>query len=344
MATIQATVQRAITDARSRNVNDLFLVGGCAALSVSLSLVYNRHNVPLGSDAEGYLWMAQGGDVKGLWPPFYPFLGSIALRLGFDSLNIVSLISLILLIVLIWRISNELELGTVPVLLVALCPTIFAYGWAGMSEMLFTVLMIAAIWTFIHTETGKQGIAAGVFTILAYETRYIGEFLVLWMIVMLIWNRNRWKFLALGISVIGIVSSMAINLWKYGMLAGERPESHTAFISTVKSLGLAVWAVWLGDGTMIRLAYWPLAIAGLIALGWILWKRSPYSLAIACYLGLLIVAELFVPLNPPDRRYLLPVVPLIIIVSYERLKRFAVPLIIVAGVIAIVHASRGALA
>ena len=99
------------------SVRPNYVLIAITAFSVGLSLAYNRRgHLPIG-DAAGYLFMAQGGNVKGIWPPFFPFLGSLALKLGFGSLRIVSHVTLVLFIIVVFQIAREFYADYTPALL-----------------------------------------------------------------------------------------------------------------------------------------------------------------------------------------------------------------------------------
>lgn len=303
----------------------------CILLAVSLSLIYNRRSVPLGNDELAYQQTAVGISHKGLWPPLYPLLGSLV---GF---KLVSLLSLILLIVLLYQIRTD----PTSIYLVALCPTIFAYGFNSMSEMLFTLLITAAIWLFVNAENWWQGLLSGLLAVAAYETRYVGIFLLPWMLMIAILEKSKCKLLGLGVAGAGVGLAIAANLWRYGLIAGERPPSRAGIIETAYSLGLAVWAVWLGDGPVFNNPTWILAVLGLIGLVCLLRIPRAYSLSVVCYITLLIITELRIDLDPIQRRYVLPIIPILIVFKAPQSRKWRTALVVISASLALAHAIRG---
>lgn len=317
----------------------------CLFLAVGLSLIYSRRDLPLGHDEGYYLQMANGTapDLKGVWPPLFPAIGSVVLKLGFSGLEVISLVSLCLLLILLSRILIESGKSQLGVVLVTLCPAVFAYGWAAMSELLFALLITLAIWLFVKTEKWWQGLLSGILVVLSYQTRYLGQFLVGWMLLMILFKRNRWQVMTFVVGLVGVAASMIINVLRYRMVAGERTPSHYGLLDNLYYLGLTPWTVWIGEGPLLRHPSVPLSIAGVVVIAWaLIVKERAYSLAIACYLGLLIVVEMIIAVDPINRRYILPVLPLAIALNADKLKRYQWIVIGLAGLASLAHALRGA--
>ena len=337
-------------------------------VGILLTLVYNRRPVETpGCDQAIYMAVGQsmaGGahiDDRATFPPLYPFASSLFLRLGLNTLlsfHLTCLVSFILLILLLARISNELGLGSIPVLVIVTCPSVFAYGWTEMSEMLFTLLATAAIWTFLHLNSTPQALVSAVLIVLSYETRYVGEFLLLALgvVTMIEYLRGqpiRHKLLALLIGVTGLISSMALNYWRYGRTAGDRPSSQLNMPMIFHDLGLGLWMTWFGDGPVSKLTFisWPLALVSLAALCYLLFdslKGAPpirtLAITVISYLLLLVAAEDTVFLDAIRRRLLMPIIPMIILLCFHRLqiyKRGLAPLLVASISIAVVHMIKG---
>ena len=320
-------------------------------LGVALVLVYNRRFYYLedGIDERGYIAMTnaiaawQPIPFKGLWPPFFPFLGSFLVVAGVQTrwaLAIVSLVGYVVFIYLVWKACEGLKLGPSPAWTVALAVVFLLFGFDPAAYLVFEALFFATVWLYLKPLTWPRAVGIGLVAILAHETRYLGESLLpFFALVMLAdWTRGKsdetpGQMLVILIAAAGMLGTLLLNYYLYGMLSGERSPSEQTLAHCIRNIGLWLPATWSGVAPIERLtgfvspwvisaAVWACLLAALIG-GMLAGDRRVRGMALAviAYLGTVTAAEMSVGVNEITRTYLMPVAPLVVLLAFALMKR-----------------------
>ena len=164
-------------------------------------------------DGQGYreAWLASNQPVTH-FPPAFPFILTLPGLLGADPLNSARYINALLfglnaglLGVLAWRMTPSLTAGVVIAALFVLNSELLQVHTAAMSEPLFILLSLFAIWMFdLYFERHTHWlwlVFCGTFVGMAYLTRYAGLALIATFVMALIILRDNWRkrFTSIGI-------------------------------------------------------------------------------------------------------------------------------------------------
>jgi 4-amino-4-deoxy-L-arabinose transferase-like glycosyltransferase len=255
----------------------------------------------------------------------------------------------------------------------ALMPTTGALVHFVISDLAYGAISIGGLWLLERAVRENSspglGLAAGLVAGLAYQTRTVGLALVLAMIIVMAW-RHRWRSLAGGMIGVGLAVGLC-RLWQGPAI--EVPLAYEYyvdygnwFLHTVRDIGwryvvvvplknLILWTlsmVWtslpgvhdLGRATPVQFAVVVVAVliwATLIP-GWIRRRREAWTIYLSLYLAIILVWPW-----PPDERYIVPVLPLILLAMWEGIQsvrpsvRMLRIMATIAGVIVVVSAVAG---
>ena len=242
-----------------------------------------------------------------------------------------------------------------------------------MSELAYGAISIGALWLLERAVRENpslgMGFAAGWVAGLAYQTRTVGLALVLAMIIVMVWRR-RWRSLAGGMVGVGLAVGVC-RLWQGP--ASKVPITYEYyvdygnwFLHIVRDLGwryavvvplknLIIWTlstvrtVLPGMYDLSRSA--PMQFAVVVAAvliwstlisGWIRRRREAWAIYLLLYLAITLMWPF-----PPDWRFHIPVLPLILLGMWEGFQsvrpssRMIRVTATIAGVIVVVSAVAG---
>src|SRR5262249_16407371 len=138
--------------------------------------IYYRLILPTGNDSNAYCQMASavayGREIPGVpvWPALYGALGAPLVRLGMTppiTLSIISLLSALGILILLRK-------HLFAAILLSLCPVFWIYSFVAMSEMFFTLVLLAIVMIMVKPPTIKNAIIIALLSVIAFETRYVG--------------------------------------------------------------------------------------------------------------------------------------------------------------------------
>ncbi len=314
-------------------------------VAILWTVVYNRRFLPLQGDAADYeartLQIASGHlPASAMWRPFYTAVAAILVKAGLSAriaLSAVSLIAMLSLLLLVYR-----EGGWVPMAITAVSPALMLFGIAAVSEMLFALLFLAAVILFLS----DKWLLASLVTFMAFETRYAGISLLLFMFLVLVLNKfqSLSKLKALILSTLLIGAGFAFNKIVYGTLAEDRPRSTTGVLANIHDLGAAFAASWIGDAPLrLPVVSWIVAVAALSGVAAILVKTKPgWALAVLSYCVFYVTSESLFATDHINRRVIMPMIPLLILCAFWRSRRYE--FVIIAVLISLPHLIRGVIA
>ena len=255
----------------------------------------------------------------------------------------------------------------------ALMPATGALVHFVISDLAYGAISIGALWLLERAvrenPSPGMGLAAGCVAGLAYQTRTVGLALVLTIIIVMAWRR-RWQSLAGGMIGVGLAVGIC-RLWQGP--ASEVPLAYEYyvdygnwFLHTVRDIGwryavvvplknLILWAlsvVWTALPEMYDLSrsapkqFAVVVVAVLIWLtfipGWIRRRREAWAIYLVLYFAVLMAWPF-----PPGPRFIVPVLPLILLAMWGGFQnvrpsaRMVRVTATIAGVIVVVSAVAG---
>jgi len=242
-----------------------------------------------------------------------------------------------------------------------------------MSELAYGAISIGALWLLERAVRGNSspglGFAAGLVAGLAYQTRTVGLALVLAMVIVMAW-RGRWRSLAGGMVGVGLAVGVC-RLWQGP--ASEVPLAYEYYVNygnwflhTVREIGwryamvvplknLILWTLSMVRTILPRMydltRSAPMQFAAVVAAvlvwatfipGWIRRRHEAWAIYILLYLAITLMWPF-----PPGKRFVVPVLPLILLAMWEGFQSFRPSVRMVrvtstiAGVIVVVSAVTG---
>ena len=212
-----------------------------------------------------------------------------------------------------------------------------------MSELVYGAISIGALWLLERAVRGNpspgMGLAAGLVAGLAYQTRTMGLALVLTMILVMAWQR-RLRALVAGMVGVGLVVGVC-SFWQGP--ASEVPPAYEYYVNygdwflhTVRELGwhfavvvplknlvlcaLSVVLTALPETydfigsvpKMIVVAVCTALIWSMLIPGWIRRRREAWAIYLLLYFVIILVWPW-----PPGPRFIVPVLPLILLAMWE---------------------------
>ncbi len=349
------------------------ILGGLVVAHLILAILLFDPKPFIGGDNAGYMILAEsletgqgyrnihlpGSPWHAQYPPFYPAVLATVRALGggliaFKILSVVFTSASLVFLFLLGRrrLSREGTLAVVAPF--ALSPVLLYYSHWVLSEALFVLLTLIALWASECINDSRRWVAlSAIFGILAYLTRAAGlPFLV--ALLLILGLKRRWRQLGAvgGASAAGVAAG-----WLWGKLAvADSAQVYSKNFLLVDPYRPELGHVGLGELVSrvvnnIRLysvEVLPESLAGpasagginliallvgflLIALALVAWIRDVRKLRVlelftAFYLGLLLLW----PQIWTDRRFLLPLLPAILLhavagvvwsMDFVRLKR-----------------------
>jgi len=318
------------SSSRSHNFpqREAFFFVGICLVAIIWTVGYNRRFLPLVGDAAVYQnetgqitsgHLPSTNDFPFLYPTAAAFLTEVGLspRVALSSISVVCMLALLLLI---YR-----QGGVVPAAIVAVSPAVMMFGVAAMSEMLFAALFAASVVLFL----AQRWFLASVVTLLAFETRYIGVSILLFMllVVALGVSRTAAQIKAIGLTTLMMGAAIGANFLLYGSAMGSRSPSRVGLIRNVLDLGRSLLSSWAGEGPLhlaTGIAAVMLSAVALAALLFILVRSSQrgWSLAVLAYCITLVASESTVAIDQIGRRLMMPIIPLLVLCAFRGSKRY----------------------
>lgn len=341
------------------------LLYGVVLLTITLIAGYivlnatSRYGVGLSQDSVVYMAAAQnlatgqgfngidGGPIT-LWPPLYPALMALFMRLfNADVLVVARFINVILtvLVVLLTGLyARQLKIAAIPSLaaaaMVAWAFPLVATRVMAWTEPLFIFLILLALIALNHYVAHQSRNALILFAVVAALsaiTRYIGVIMIpIGVIVVLAFSKRNWPARLIEALVLALITSIPLALvltrnWLVsGSLMGPR---HPPTITLAHNLGQTakVTAGWFLPSSLSDVGFVVLVGVLLIELigvaiflelpkrretqGSVLRLFVPTILFIVGYVTFLLYSTTTTNLNAIDDRYLLPIfIPLMIVV------------------------------
>ncbi|MGD2218344.1 MAG: glycosyltransferase family 39 protein [Gemmatimonadales bacterium] len=314
-----------------------------------------------------------GAPRHGQYPPAYPMVLALAAALGgglitFKILSAVFTSTSLVFLYLLARRRLSLEGSLAVVAPFAVSSVLLYYSHWVLSEALFVLLTLTALWASERLLDSRRWLALSFgFALLAYLTRSAGLPLVLALLVVLA-SRRRWRELAAAGSGALVV---VLGWWMWGRLAtGEGAEVYSSNFLLVDPYTPELGMVGPG-GLLARVLYnirlyavdvLPESLVGatpglptlmlafvaallLIALALVAWVRgirrgNVLELFVFLYVALIVLW----PDAWTDRRFLLPVLPVVFLLGasglqwcldFLRLRRTAWPLPVYGAILAV---------
>ena len=288
------------------------------------------------------------------WAPLFPMLLALASLFVFDPHNVAGLVNaaafgLTIFVAGLW-LRSRIEPRFLVVwggLAVMLSPPLVKNATFAMTEAVFILFATLAL---VETEkclnTGRRSflVYSAIFTALACLTRYIGVSIVITVLLLLVFRRNK-TFLekARHIAVYSLISVMPIGIWMLrnvllsGTLTGHSRSSPTLTLTTFRRTcqqtldALAGWVFPLlnpipaGAAAAVGMALLALAIA--VGYGLLRSRRKaetgtdwnalmPFGAFALIYLALFVVAASSTPIQGSFRHFCPAYIPLLFVAVF----------------------------
>jgi len=339
----------------------LFLVVGLLSLStVEFGItrddgIYTVTGRSLAATGEYRIISLPGEPFQRKYPVVFPAMLAAVWRIAGDFPgNIVWLKSVSLLAGAVFLCLTYGLLRTVGVsgwaaalIIGAVLPATWALTNVVMSELAYGAISMGALWLLERAVRENDslvlGLAAGCVAGLAYQTRMVGLALVLAMIIVMAWRR-RWRSLAGGMVGIGLAVGVC-RMWQGP--ASEVPLAYEYdvnyggwFLHTIHDLGwrfvvvvplknlilcalVVSWRVLPDMYDLSRPVIRQFAVVVAVVLiwstlisGWIRRKYEVWAIYLALYFAFLLAWPW-----PPHPRFIMPVLPLILLAMWEGFQR-----------------------
>ncbi|MCM1532306.1 MAG: glycosyltransferase family 39 protein [Bacteroides sp.] len=199
------------------------------------------------ADGHGYCMQnAEGGFTPtSIWPPAYPFVLSLFVRMGVDSLMgfkvlnaVFCFLSLLCVAFLVEKLTRQRWLAFSVAVLTVMSPQMLSFAGMAMSEMLYmlaTVCTLLALYLYAQRDTVRfyaspWFYAAVVCASWAYYTRTIGA-TILFTVVVFFLFRKEW------LASLGALAGMAVCILPWSLrnraygLGGSRYIAETMYIN-----------------------------------------------------------------------------------------------------------------
>lgn len=199
------------------------------------------------ADGHGYRMQNTEGVFipTSIWPPAYPFVLSLLIRMGVDSLMgfkilnaVFCFLSLLCVAFLVEKLTKQRWLAFSVAVLTVMSPQLLSFAGIAMSEMLYmlaTVCTLLALYLYAQRDskrfyTSPWFYAAIVCASLAYYTRTIGATLLFTVIVFFLF-RKEW------LSALGALAGMVVCILPWSLrnraygLGGSRYITETMYIN-----------------------------------------------------------------------------------------------------------------
>lgn len=316
----------------------------CALLLAGVLLVASApHGLGVSPDSVSYLHAAEDlgaaqwptdahGDRFVAWPPLYPALVALTAQLtGQDALAAARTVQAVLLVILVIVFAGTVRrvvalpsLQVVGVLVVAFGPPVFQSVENALSELLFSVLVLASLWALAESRRApaSRALVVGAATLAAATalTRYVGVLVICVGAVSLLPRRRA----AAGyVAVAGVPLAVWLigNQVTTGTLTGQRTGAGASIDDTLRAVTETA-GQWAAPGNTIPLVFGVVALAAIVTA---LLRTAPtrhrdhgeilpfWLFSATCPVLLVLLASL-VAFDRVDRRLLAPVwAPVLII-------------------------------
>jgi hypothetical protein len=290
-----------------------------------------------------------GAPRHGQYPPVYPTVLAIAAALGgglitFKILSTVFTSTALVFLFLLARRRLSTEGALAVVAPFAASSVLLYYSHWVLSEALFVLLTLIALWAAERLLDGRRWLALSLgFALLAYLTRSAGLPLVLALLVVLA-SRRKWRELA---AAGGAALSVMVAWWAWGrMAAGEGAQDYSSNFLLLDPYDPELGMIGPG-GLLARVIYntrlyaievLPESLVGatpglltlmlafvasllLIALALVAWVRGIRGQrALELFVFLYVTLIVLWPEAWTDRRFLLPLLPVVFVLGASGLQ------------------------
>lgn len=210
--------------------------------SDSLQYIAFARNLASG---EGYVSLSGGRLLTAIWPPLFPSLLAAINLLGPDPLHSVTFVNAtafgITVFITSWWLNRHVHSrllkagGVVGLVLSPHLNLVFSYAWSEALFILFTMLSLFTLQSFLKDGKGSTLVVGAAFVALACLTRWIGGAVILTGVLLLLANRNsarRDKLFDIGLYT--LIAALPAALWVVrnavvtGLPVGRREPSETS--------------------------------------------------------------------------------------------------------------------
>ena len=199
------------------------------------------------ADGHGYSVQNTEGvfSPTSIWPPAYPFVLSLLIRVGIDSLMgfkilnaVLCFLSLLCVAFLVEKLTKQRWLAFSVAVLTVMSPQLLSFAGIAMSEMLYmlaTVGTLSALYLYAQRDTKRfysspWFYAAIVCASLAYYTRTIGATILFTVIVFFMFRKEWLASLGALVGMVVCLLPWSLRNRAYG-LGGSRYLAETMYIN-----------------------------------------------------------------------------------------------------------------
>ena len=231
---------------RRRPARFTILLAAIAALGAGLTLAGEAaYGVRLSADSLHYLEMAQNllagngftlhsGNTTDLWPPLYPLLLAAASLGIFNPADTAGLLNAAIFGLTIFAVGQHLRRRLqsrfmalwVCLSIAVSVPLVEVASWALAGSLFILMLTLALIQTDKFLAEGKISalLLAGIFSALAWQTRYIGVALPVFVAMLLLLQSAPLRQRVWRVAVYSLIAGIPMALWMLrNYLAGSLP-------------------------------------------------------------------------------------------------------------------------
>ncbi len=325
-----------------RRVVALVAAAGALGLAVVLLAASSHHGLAVSPDSVSYLRAADDltagraptdarGDPFVAWPPLYPALvAAIALLTGQSAPAAARTLNAMLLVVLVVvfagaarRLVARRSVRLLSIGCVALAPAVFGMALGALSELLFAVLALAALWAVAECRrSGSRRLlatAAGL-AAAASLTKYVGV-VVIGVGACSLLPRRRFAVTFTALASLPLGLWLVHNRLVHGTTTGTRdlgPSAGRTLRPVAETAGN-----WLAPGAPIPAL---LGVAMVALVGWAVARAVrahrqtgasplPFCLFVVAYPLALVVLSAAVGFDPVNHRLLAPTWPPVVLVG-----------------------------
>lgn len=311
----------------------------CALLVALIVLAASAHHgLAVTPDSVSYLHAADDltdgrspTDARGAafvgWPPLYPALvAATSFVTARDALDAARLVNATLVVALLIvfaaaarRLVRDTSLQVVGVLAIALSPTVFLMAGSALSELLFSVLVLSALWATVegrrHPDARRVVLCAAALAAGAALARYVGVIVIGVGAVSLLPRRRVAAWYTL-VAATPLAAWLAHNRLAAGTLTGRREGDGAPLGDTIRTTAETAGR-WLAPGNPRPLVFGGAGLT-ILALAVIRARRAalptggsalPLCLFVGCYPAALALLALAFGIDPVSSRLLAPLWP-----------------------------------
>jgi len=240
--------------ARNRYINILFCVA-CFFIALLTGIIITQSGTGISPDSVYYIQSGEsfysGNGYTQFppdWPPLYPTVIAVFMHLGLTAEDTARMTPILFFALSMFPIFflGRLIGGNFTAYIACLISLVFtpllavtSWAWTEMIYIFLSLMAILALATFINTNKNSMLYACGIFTGLAFLTRYIGITVFVTSLICLNLNRDQIKNRLSNILIFSSISLIPISLWIYrnilltGRPLGGREPSHYGIFQNI---------------------------------------------------------------------------------------------------------------